>query len=155
VLFCTALTHRSRIRNLLETFIFIRFSSLFVPLRILDIHLEMGRSHPWETQPNTNEQVSQVLNRRREGGGPRWPAAQCRQKSTKQGALHYLIFPVAVTSSLLSPNIILSNAFSGTFFQHSSFKMRSSSTLRPNNSKNHGFMLPIFMFILKTIATEW
>jgi hypothetical protein len=124
VQFCTALTHRSRFRNLLETFIFIRVSSLFVPLRILDIYLEMGRSHSYETQPNTNEQGSQVLTRRIEGSGPRLPAAQCRQKSTKQGAFHYLILPVAVTSSLLSPNIILSNVFSDTFFQQSSFKTR-------------------------------
>jgi len=122
--FGTALTYRSRVRNLLETCTFTRFSSLFVSLHILDIHTEISRSHPYETQPNTNEQGSQVLTRRMEGRGPRWPAAQCRQKSINQGALHYLILPVAVTTTLLSPNIILSNVFSDTFFQHSSFKMK-------------------------------
>jgi hypothetical protein len=122
--FCTALTHRSRFRNLLESCIFIRVSSLFVPLRILDIHLEMGRSHSYETQPNTNEQGSQVLTRRIEGSGLRLPAWQCRQINTKQCAFHYLILPVAVTSSLLSPNIILSNVFTYNFFQKSSFKTR-------------------------------
>ena len=150
--FCAALTHRSRVRNLLETFIFIRFSSPFVPLRILDTHLEMGRSHPYETQPNTNEQVSQVLTRRMEGGGPRWPAAQWRQKSTRQGAFHYLILPVAVTSSLLIPNIILSNVFSDTFFQHSSFKMRDQV---PHSRWTTGrIMVSCFRFFIFVLATE-